>query len=134
MLNKSVIKYLNKLYESESPKSIQEKIIDFFKNNPKPADKQVHAFAEREGIEHSQFEEIVYEMLGSFLGQGKSKDFKGSYDPKQIEMGIKVEMEHTTNPLIAEKISQDHLSEFSDYYTRLAIMEKQAKAEGAEND
>jgi hypothetical protein len=41
-------------------------------------------------------------------------------------MGIKVEMEHTTDPLIAKRISLDHLSEIPDYYTRLAKMEKEA--------
>ena len=48
-------------------------------------------------------------------------------DPEQLEMGINVEMEHTTDPLIAKKISLDHLSEISDYYTRLAKMEAEAK-------
>ena len=38
-------------------------------------------------------------------------------------MGIKVEMEHTTNPLIAEKITKDHLAENPKYYTYLKEME-----------
>ena len=44
-------------------------------------------------------------------------------------MGVKVEMEHTTNKNIAEKIVKDHLAEFSDYYTRLKDMEQDAKEE-----
>jgi len=45
----------------------------------------------------------------------------------ELQMGIKVEMEHTTDKRIAEKIARDHLKEFPDYYTRLARMEKEGK-------
>jgi len=41
------------------------------------------------------------------------------YDEKQLEMGIKVEMEHTNDPTVAEQIARDHLQEVPDYYTRL---------------
>jgi len=119
----------NYLQELNNPNSTQEKIIEFFKKKLKPSDDEVHSFAEDEGINKHKFEEIIYELLGSFLGEGRSKDFKGKYNPEQIKMGIKVEMEHTTNPLIALKITQDHLSEpgLEDYYTRLANMENEAK-------
>lgn len=52
-------------------------------------------------------------------------------DPKQLKMGIKVEMEHTTDPLISKEIALDHLAEHnnSDYYTRLAKMEKEMDEE-----
>ena len=36
-------------------------------------------------------------------------------------------MEHTTNPIIAEKIAKDHLTETHDYYARLQKMESEAK-------
>jgi len=49
-----------------------------------------------------------------------------SVDPEQLRMGIKVEMEHTDDPQIAEKIARDHLMEISDYYTRLIKMEEKA--------
>jgi len=47
-------------------------------------------------------------------------------DIRQLEMGIKVEMEHTTDKKIAEKIALDHLREIPDYYTRLLKMEREA--------
>ena len=119
--------YLQKLQEQIDVKSIHLKIIDFFKNNPKPSDKQVHAFANELGIDEHKFEEHIYMIMGSFFGEGLAKDFKGDYDPEQLKMGIKVEMEHTTNPLISKKISLDHLAEIPDYYTRLAQMEKEAE-------
>lgn len=63
---------------------------------------------------------------------GKHNDIPDSeFDSKELEAGIKVEMEHTDDPEIAKKIAKDHLSEpgLSDYYTRLIAMEKQAKLE-----
>ncbi len=44
-------------------------------------------------------------------------------------MGIEGEQEHSTDKLTALEISMDHLEEFSDYYTRLAVMEEQAEKE-----
>ena len=40
-------------------------------------------------------------------------------DPKELEMGIKVEMEHTDNVEEAKKIALQHLAEKKDYYTLL---------------
>mgnify|MGYP002813226582 CR=1 FL=1 len=52
-----------------------------------------------------------------------SMKVKTSIDPEQLQMGIKVEMEHTNDPAIAEKIARDHLAEIKDYYSRLKKME-----------
>jgi hypothetical protein len=49
------------------------------------------------------------------------------YDLKQLLMGIKVELEHTTNRMLALEIATDHLEEFPDYYTRLEKMEEEAE-------
>ena len=57
---------------------------------------------------------------------------------KQIEKGIKVEMEHTSDKEKAREIATDHVSEFADYYDRLKDMEKKAdnywKAKGISED
>jgi tRNA nucleotidyltransferase (CCA-adding enzyme) len=45
-------------------------------------------------------------------------------DPKELEMGIKVEMEHTDNKELAKEVALDHLSEMKDYYSKLEKMEK----------
>lgn len=42
---------------------------------------------------------------------------------RQLAKGVKVEREHTTNELIAREIALDHISEFPDYYDRLAKVE-----------
>jgi hypothetical protein len=44
-------------------------------------------------------------------------------NPKQLEMGIKVEAEHTPDKEIAKRIALDHLTEFPYYYTGLAKLE-----------
>jgi len=49
------------------------------------------------------------------------------FDPKELKMGILVEFEHTDNPEYAKAIAKDHLSECSDYYTRLEKMEKECQ-------
>lgn len=47
----------------------------------------------------------------------------------QLNKGIKVEMEHTTNKTKAKEIAMDHLSENPDYYTKLKKIESKTKKE-----
>ncbi len=114
--------------EKKSMDDIHTKIINWFLENPYPKDDKVHAFAEKLGIEPDEFEGHIYMVLSSFLSEGYSKGKDIKHNPKELEMGIKVEMEHTTNSLLSRKISLDHLAEIPDYYTRLAILEKEANA------
>ncbi len=51
-------------------------------------------------------------------------------DKGQLNKGIEIELEHTGDRDIAKQIALDHLSEISDYYTRLEALEEQAKKEG----
>jgi len=53
------------------------------------------------------------------------------FDPDQMEMGKKVELEHTDDPQLAEEIAKDHLDEIKDYYTRLNKMEDEAPKSAA---
>lgn len=46
------------------------------------------------------------------------------FDKKELAMGIKIEYEHTNDLEMAKAIAKDHLYEFSDYYSRLEIMER----------
>lgn len=50
-------------------------------------------------------------------------------DKKQLRLGIPIEMEHTNNPKIAERIARQHLCEFKgkNYYTELIKMERKLK-------
>lgn len=59
------------------------------------------------------------------------------YNEEQFQMGLDVELEHGTvdphtnvtndDPIMTGKIALAHLNEFSDYYTRLEKMEKEAE-------
>ena len=107
-------------------------LMDFFKNNPGPADKDVHKFAESMGIDPDKFEGQVYAILGSFLGAGRAKEkniTEKDVSAEELKKGIKVEMEHTTDPILSARIALDHLAEIPDYYTRLIKMEKEAGIE-----
>ena len=44
-------------------------------------------------------------------------------DPKELEMGIKAELEHTSDREVAKRIALAHLREMPNYYTKLAKME-----------
>jgi len=54
-------------------------------------------------------------------------------DPKELAMGIEIEMEHTTNKEVSKRISLDHLVEIPDYYTRLKKMEEDAMGDQEES-
>jgi len=59
-------------------------------------------------------------------------------DLEQFRMGLGVELEHGPrdpetdvsgdDPIVTGKIALAHLTEFPDYYTRLAVMEREAAA------
>ena len=113
---------------SEKDDKVFTAIMDFFADNPTPPDDDVHDLAEKLGLEPDDFEAKIYAVLGSILGTGKAKKEKfteKNADKKELEMGIKVEMEHTKNKAIAKRITLDHLAELPDYYTRLLKMEKE---------
>lgn len=50
---------------------------------------------------------------------------QGNFVKNQLQKGIKVEMEHSKDPLIAESIARDHLLESPYYYVALEAMEKE---------
>ena len=52
-----------------------------------------------------------------------------SFIQKQLDMGEKIEHEHTKNHKLAKEIALQHLDEIPDYYTRLKKMEASAKKE-----
>ena len=63
-------------------------------------------------------------MLDVLKKEGESKnDSDEDFDPKQLEMGTKVEKEHTDDERAAREIAKDHLREHPKYYTYLKKME-----------
>jgi len=118
--------------QDETHKDIRMRILDFFKENPRPTDNEVHGLADELGINEHDFEEHIYAILGDIFAYGRANE-KGftedNADPEQLRMGIKVEMEHTRCPQISKRIALDHLAELGDYYTRLAKMEEEGGVE-----
>lgn len=56
----------------------------------------------------------IGDQIEGGLGDDKSPL---EFDPEQIKLGMKVEMEHTNDPMIALEIALDHLTEDPKYYT-----------------
>ncbi len=88
--------------------------------------------------EVSLVDKILAEMMGDKPGcdtkkpkklNAIAKKHKVSLESleKQLQKGIKVEMEHTTDRGEAETIALHHLDEIPDYYSRLNKMEKGAE-------
>ena len=120
---KSIFEQILLELKNDEMMDLHEKIIRWFIENPQPDDSKVHAFAESLGFDPDEFEGHRYMILSDLIHEGRSKNFTGKYDPKQLAMGIEVEKEHLPYPSIAEKIAKDHLAELPDYYTRLKKME-----------
>jgi len=57
--------------------------------------------------------EATGDQLEGGLGDDK---LPNQFDPEQVSRGVKVEMEHTDNPLLAIEIALDHLTEDPNYY------------------
>jgi len=56
---------------------------------------------------------------GGLADNANPKDF----DPSALAKGVKVELEHTSDPAIAEEIAMDHLTEDPKYYDKLELVE-----------
>jgi len=115
--------------ESEIPKEYWGNPEDELKENDEPQDDGMSLEPRGDEIEQvSQEKEEMGDMLAGGLADDK---VAAEFDPEQIAMGIKVEMEHTDDPKIALEIAMDHLTEIPDYYTHLDKMEKDVETNGA---
>ena len=106
------------------------------KRGKKVNDSEIHAIADKYKISPHKLESFIYTTLS------KKMTMK---EDKELDMGKEVEKEHDptydkikkyyesygdfpNKELVFMWIAKDHLQEFKDYYTRLAQMEKEAKA------
>ena len=124
------MKFSQYLKEASEKKSPKDAIIELFTEKSKVTDSDVHSLAEEMGIDKHEFEEIIYGLLTSFFNKGKFNSKKSpKIDAKELALGIKVEMEHTDEKSIAERIAKDHLAEIpgtgnnDGYYSLLERME-----------
>ena len=102
-------------------------VVDHIAKYPKVNATALTEFCQKHDLTVRDFSATMYELLSSLLTEGASKNFQGTYNYAQMDMGVSIEMEHTTCSLIAMKIARDHLAEIPDYYTRLIAMETKAK-------
>lgn len=56
---------------------------------------------------------------GPSIPNGRVHTAPERFDPDQLAIGIRVEMEHTRRPEVAMEIAMAHLLERRDYYARL---------------
>ncbi len=130
----SFAKYLKEADEEKEVTNLQDEIFNFFTNNEDPSDDEVHDFAESLGVDKHDLEGEIYKILSSFLSKGKyNEEGGGNVDRTQLDKGIQIEMEHTSNKKISERIAQDHLTEIPDYYDRLEKMESDYEKEVEED-
>lgn len=110
----------------EEDLDIKNGIISFFKKQDTIDDDKIHTEADDLGIDAHTFEKYIYEILLDIIHGGNNKIAKeDEVDKDELEMGIKVEKEHTTLDEIAKIIALTHLAELDDYYTRLNKMKKE---------
>jgi len=122
------------LKQAESP---FEAIKNVFKENELDSvEAKVEEIRQRVGLdklEKSAKAKVKDEILGG-LGDNQPKE---RFDKEQFEKGIKIELEHTNDPEVAEEIVKDHLQETKDfkdgkgakYYDKLDKMEEEFKDE-----
>lgn len=120
----------------------KNRLIQFYKRFGFKHNKgQYKSFQFRETmIRYPKLSEMVNEdkIKGGKADKMSVKDIADKFDvsvekiEKEIEMGIKVELEHTDSKRMAKEIAMDHLTEIPDYYTRLKKMEKEGEKEWKE--
>lgn len=122
-----LVKVADELQEGVENKSVipinPTAIMDFFYQPGKTiTDDDFHAFCEQGGYDVHQAEGVAYALAQRcmmFLKEGRSQGVDpNSFDPAQIDMGIGIESEHSSDPVIQKKITFDHLAEKPDYYSQ----------------
>ena len=105
--------------EMKGKKPSEEAVLQFFEDNEDPSDDDFHEWAEENGYNVHKAEEVAYGIISELMHGGRSKgDMPEGVSQADIQKGMEIEKEHTTSPIIARKITADHLKEFKDYYDK----------------
>ena len=113
-----------KIFSKDADDLDEDESLD---NNESP-DNYIQTINIRKPIGDNGFLKMaVFRKVNSFPPVGRHKEESiDDFDFDQLKKGIKIEKEHTPNPLIAMQIAKDHLAEIPDYYDRLERMEREA--------
>lgn len=91
------------LFLESKMKDIHAAIEEFLKKNPRPKDEEIHALAEKMGIDKHKFEEHVYMMLADLVKEGGEVSDEDGFDvnieKKAIENENYREVLYTTSDL-----------------------------------
>jgi len=119
--------------ESLDPEVMQQLLNVIAEKGQSIDDEDVHSKAESMGVNPHEAEEQIYRTLAELMG-GKNDIIPGGlaagmptsmFPQDQIAKGTEVELEHSSNPALAQEIAKDHLTEGNDYYEpRLENLEK----------
>ena len=91
-----------------TPEAVKGVIDQFYPNNPEISKAALSRLDEVKKAKR------ISDLYGSAMTKNEQ-----SFDPKEIEMGIKVELEHTKDRKKAKQIALEHLRETPDYYSKL---------------
>ena len=100
-------------------------------NNPKGFSQRAHCQGRKKKMNETEILKGGLADNKTLIQMAKKHDAKGYYHindmvkslKKQLEMGMKVEMEHTDSEEKAKEIAMDHLWEDPSYYTKLKKVE-----------
>lgn len=113
-----------------SEESIEKEIIAFLRANPEPEDEEVHALAEKIGVEVDEVEEVFYKLAAGYAKMKQKFDYTVSVDEAKLAAGTTVELEHMIDNSdesmdVAECIAYAHLVEDENYYEKLVSIESE---------
>jgi hypothetical protein len=96
---------------SKAEKKFSKHVTKTGKDITKTLNKANKSLSEKENIKGGEAENMTPSDLAKKHGV-KLKDIE-----KEIEVGVKIEMEHTDSKEKAKEIAMDHIAEFPDFYT-----------------
>lgn len=83
--------------------------------------KEIQKLANLLNVRVTDINQFSEKELAVILGNIGDHDFvpDNSFNQKELQLGIKTELEHTRSIIVAKLIAKDHLSEDPMYYTKL---------------
>lgn len=115
--------YLQSINESKTEElahksRLKVSVIDRFNKDSHVTLDELKELAKRHSVDYDTVLETVCDLFQGMIY--RRKDIRtAKIDPKELEMGIAHEMEHTDNKDISEIIARDHLASVPNYYTLL---------------
>ena len=120
---------------TSAKKTTEAEVIKFLSENKNPSDAELHKWAEGKGYDVHEVETLIYTLatkFANFMTEGKAPKSNftiDDVDPKELELGRKVEKEHASDPGIIDRIILDHCAAVPDYYSNPKAAMKDLEAE-----